>query len=81
MRIGGHPVDFDSMRLVWVCTRVDRTDTCSADGNKNDRMLVRYNSVLYSHRPGYAQLGQGIACGPGERSGSPELRRLPRSHL
>lgn len=53
----------------------DRADTCGADGNKNDRMLVRYSSVRYSHRLGYAQLSQ-VACGPGESSGAPEPRRL-----
>lgn len=29
------------------------------DGNKNDRILVRYSSVRYSHRLGYAQPSRG----------------------
>lgn len=29
------------------------------DGNKKDRILVRYSSVRYSHRLGYAQPSRG----------------------
>lgn len=44
--------------LCGYASRADRADKCSAGGNKNESMLVRYSSVRYSHRLGY-QLGQG----------------------